>query len=173
MFVIIAYPRSGTHLLATLLNSHPDLRCYDEILMDRETMPLGKKDIKKLNKNEGCIMMYSQFLREAYEDKEFLDYISKANVIHLTRQNLDEHLESLFKKRNAKANKDEAKRVEKGISFFGRKVFENKFNKVFEITYEQICANKNVSEYENKELLKFLGVLPIKLTTKLKKGIDP
>ena len=32
MFAIQSYPRSGTHLIRTALDSHPQIKCYDELL---------------------------------------------------------------------------------------------------------------------------------------------
>lgn len=174
MFVIIAHQRSGTHLLASLLNSHPDLRCYDEVyLTNRHKMPLGIKDIRKLKANEGCILMYTHFIRESSKNIEFIDFISKAKIIHLTRKDIDKHIKSLFKKRNAESEGKKAMWVKNLITNYRKMVFKNKFKNVFPITYEEICNDKNITEYRNDKLLKFLGVKPVKLTTKFRKGVDP
>jgi hypothetical protein len=174
MFVILAHQRSGTHLLASLLDSHPDLRCYGEVyLTHRHKMPLGIKNIKRLNENEGCILMYTHFIKESGKNIEFVDFISKAKIIHLTRNNIDKHIKSLFKKRNAEVEERRAALVKNLITNCRRRVFKNKFKNVFPITYEEICNDKNITEYRNDKLLKFLGVKPVKLTTKFRKGVDP
>ena len=174
MFVILAHQRSGTHLLASLLNSHPDLRCYGEVSLShrRKTLPLGWKNLYKLGKNEGCILMYTHFLRKESKNKNFIKFIKKAKIIHLTRINTKNHLKSLFKKRNAKFETKKAKVVQKSIESYKKRVFKHNFKHVFNITYEEICNDNNITEYENPKLLNFLGVKPRKLTTKLDKGVD-
>jgi hypothetical protein len=117
--------------------------------------------------------MYTQFIRESRKDPEFIGLISQAKIIHLTRRNINNHLKSLFKERGAKFDEDKAERVKEYITKLRKEVFKNKFKNIFPLTYEDICGDHDIKEYENKELLKFLEVKPIKLTTNLTKGINP
>ena len=43
MFIVLGYQRSGTHMLAALLDSHPELKCYDEVYIRKYDTPLEKK----------------------------------------------------------------------------------------------------------------------------------
>ncbi len=136
-------------------------------------MPLGTKDIRKLKVNEGCILMYTHFIRESGKNIEFTDFINKAKIIHLKRKNIDNHIKSLFEMRKGKMDKKKAENVKRLIAKCRRSVFKHNFKNVYNITYEEICNSKNITEYENNKLLKFLGVRPAKLTTKFEKGVHP
>lgn len=173
MFVILSHPRSGTHLLASLLNSHPDLTCYDEVMKLRKIdFPnhLGKKNIFELENNEGCILMYKQFLRSTIKIDGFARHILRAKIIHLTRNNLDDHIKSLCSYNNSKVNSYLYKKHKTHIYRHRASSFKYNFRRLFNISYEEICKNKHISEYENNDLLKFLEVKPFVLTTKYKKG---
>jgi len=160
MFVILTSQRAGSHLLASLLNSHPDLRCYDEIFLLPKTRPtkLGRKEFNKLKWNEGFILHYSQYMNLSDERKKII----KSRVIHLTRNKVNQ----------AKSMKRNIKRAKRLIDYRWY-VFRDKFENIYNITYEEICNNKNISEYSNDKLLKFLGVKPHTMKTNFKKGIDP
>lgn len=175
MFVILAHQRSGTHMLASLLDSHPDLRCYDELAVigiNKRNLILGRKDIFKLKENEGFILMYSQFLRLAKKNPDFINCIKKAKIIHLIRENLDNHIRSLTKAKSkgSRVTKEKRKYFRKFITQRRNNVFRNEFENVFTISYEEICNDKNIKEYENEKLLQFLGVKPYKMTTIFVKG---
>ena len=173
MFVIIASRRSGTHLLASLLNSHPRLKCYDEIFLSRKwKLMFGRKELKKLEDKEGCIVMYRHFLRLSGKQRGL---ITRSKVIHLMRKNLDNHVKS-YEKKSDKVNLDLRRDFrKKEIIRFRERVFNGKreFSHLFEIYYEDICGDKDIKEYKNEKLLDFLGVKPIKLTTKLVKRVYP
>jgi hypothetical protein len=171
MFIILASRRSGTHMLASLLNSHPDLRCYDEIFLSPKwKLKLGRKELTKLEKNEGCIVMYRHFLRLG---GELRGLITRSKVIHPMRRNLDNH--ALSYARNNGSTKKEIEYRKREIIGFRKLVFSNQrqFPHLFEIYYEDICQDKDIKEYENEKLLIFLGASPGKLTTNLTKGKDP
>lgn len=162
-------------MLGSLLNSHPDLRCYDEIFMPsrlNKSFILRKKQFEKLTKNEGCIIMYTHYVRRMSQKQR--DIMGKSKIIHLVRKDLDKHLYSMLA--NVKEVKDKnthRNQLARRIHSLRRSVLSGKFGDVsnrFEITYEEICNNKNVTEYDNHDLCKFLGVKPCKLTTNLRKG---
>jgi hypothetical protein len=176
MFVILAHQRSGTHLLASLLDSHPDLRCYDEVVCTRwkqmaDSKPyLGKKEIHRLREKEGCILMYMQFIRIERRRPDLIGFIKKAKIIHLVRESVNNHLMSLCKQRNEEPTPIKLKEHRRMILECRKIVFKHGLKRVFNISYEEICNDKNVSEYENEKLLKFLGVKPYKMTTDYLKG---
>ena len=73
-FVITAFQRSGTMMLSSFLNSHPDLTVYGE----------GKfSTLSKIKNGEGINLKYSQFEAEKIDEvlKDF-------KIIHLIRKNL-------------------------------------------------------------------------------------
>lgn len=56
MFIILTSPRSGSLLLSSLLDSHPNLTCYDEIFLDRDTHYLQFKT-KKFEDIDGLFLI--------------------------------------------------------------------------------------------------------------------
>lgn len=173
MFVILAHRRSGTHMLASLLNSHPELRCYDEVLLSRKWhLRLGRKNIVELKEKEGCIVMYRHFLLRA--DSKIQNLICNSHVIHLMRKNLDNHALSLA---NMKPHPREDLNYRKEqIVRVRNKIFANRkfrFPNLFKIYYEDICGDKDIKSYDNPDLLEFLGVKSQTLTTTFTKGVDP
>ena len=63
-FFIVAQQRSGTHYLATLLDSHPDLKCFDEVKRQIDNPMLGNIKIREVKDNQGAIVMYNQLPNE-------------------------------------------------------------------------------------------------------------
>ena len=174
MFTILSYQRSGTHLLAHLLNSHPDLKCYDEIYLKNKRKRRGwqkkylleKKPIKELGENEGCIIMYSTLLRIPEDE---LKIVRNNHIIHLVRTDLEKHIDSLYRVYGQKYNSWQFRLMREYIARYRSAALSTKFKFFFPITYESICDNKEITEYENKHLMKFLGVKNLKLTTDLPK----
>lgn len=168
MFIILAHQRSGTHLLASLLNSHPDLTCYDEVLLGPgKKKPLGWKRLSKLTENEGAIVMYSHLIKTSLEDAMI---VRRSKLIHLVRNDVKAHGISLFKKSGIEFDEKRFRRTKRRIARYRAQAMSYPFEDIYTITYEEISGGKNIKEYENKELLKFLGVKPMKLTTNIKKG---
>lgn len=172
MFAIVAHQRTGTHLLASLLNSHPELRCYDEIFLEPASRPvlLGRKKLERLEENEGFILMYTQYLK--YRNR--LKVLQDKKIIHLTRENIEEHTKSLNRKNVTNPAGKTPEQIGELIKKSKTAVFDHAgFTNVFEITYEQICKNNNISEYRNDDLCNFLNIEPVVFTTEFRKGVHP
>lgn len=62
MFIVLADSRTGSHLLKSLLNSHPDLPCYDEILGLRKdeknfySLQRGNQQVRSLSKEKAAVL---------------------------------------------------------------------------------------------------------------------
>ena len=173
MFIILSYHRSGTHLLASLLNSHPDLTCHDEVLLrpNRHTLAWGNmhlpyKTLTELGENEGGIVMY-QHLKGLPERS--MSLIRNSKVIHLVRNDVEELANSIIKVYGRKPSSNEVRRIKKTVAYWRAKALQYSIDNYFSITYEQICNNEAIEEYRNDNLLKFLGVKPVTLTTNFTK----
>lgn len=89
-FLIVCGQRSGSHLLGTLLNSHPDICCRGEIWQARDKfLPVNvhPKPMQIL----GGILMYSKGKNgdEITAIETLENYISCGRVIHLKRDPLE------------------------------------------------------------------------------------
>ena len=73
-FIIYGYMRSGTTMLTTMLNSHPELKCYAEESVDT---------LSTINNNEGINVKYSHL-----KSNEILEYVDQYKIIHLIRTNV-------------------------------------------------------------------------------------
>lgn len=61
MFTIICPRRSGSHLLAALLDSHPDITMYDELLTENKEHALfPSKQLASFEEHEGWILHYQE-----------------------------------------------------------------------------------------------------------------
>lgn len=97
MFAVLADSRTGSHLLRTLLNSHPRLQCFDEILGFRK----AEKDFYKLGKHEGCLISYANIVAgnqfaQGNDIKRILGILRDVPVIHLTRDLTERAKSQLF-----------------------------------------------------------------------------
>lgn len=120
-FVIISEARSGTNLLLSLLNSHPEIKCFGEIFCGNaptrgrsvdflkysnkeyhwEDFQLKTNPVNYLEKtifsNEGTVgfkIFQNHFVNLKYKNK-FVDYIQRnLKVIHMHRENLLDRLVS-------------------------------------------------------------------------------
>ena len=86
MFAILNGPRAGSHLLRSLLDSHPDLTCHDEILGLRK----HEHNFYKLGANEGCLVAYSNLIfnhemASGNDIERLLEILRNVPVIHLIR----------------------------------------------------------------------------------------
>lgn len=193
MFTLLAGQRSGTHLLATLLDSHPDLRCYEEVLLrtlayDERNAALGEKHPLLMKGHEGGIVMYNHFVAA---DEDTKDRIVENKIIHLTR-NLDNMVYSLYginhkDKFNVKSFYKKEKEIfvpkpperwvenkKEDIRTMRRKAFKRipDDKNVFTISYEKLTGNESIegiSKEKATPVCEFLGVKPYKLTTEFRK----
>ena len=185
MWVILSTQRAGTHMLQSLLNSHPTLHGYGEVLLEENEheIPTGRY--------EGCIMQYNQVRdkrgKKANALKALRDRDNK--IIHLTR-NIEDNAYSRIvmnkykgltslcgKVRKVEAAPVAKEEIRKTIRLIQdqRKIVLGQINRddLFEITYEQITGgNKEarmLSEEKATPMLEYLGVGPIELSTKWRK----
>lgn len=180
-YIIYCRPRSGSHLLATLLNSHPDIACFGE------TCDEGLEELRNTRgKIEGAIYFYHQERNLSKERK----------IIHLTRKPIDiatsEYIfnftdrkkedspfrpENLYKERKIKQSLDSnfiAKKAEQisNITIAEKEKMKNMSN-VLEISYEEMTDNQNIEILKQNiadKILDFLGVEKRQLSTKLIKA---
>lgn len=89
-FIILSTQRSGSHMLQTMLNSHPDLTCWPELI----AADSGQRDFFSLGRNEGCIVHYNHVLGLGKIGREQPDRCRRAyehiltnnvRIIHLIR----------------------------------------------------------------------------------------
>lgn len=83
-FIILSLPRSGSHMLASALDSHPEIQCSGEYGM-KEKFPLGRNP----KRVKGCIIQGYHILREIAPK-----WIYAVKVIYLYRP-VDEIAKSL------------------------------------------------------------------------------
>lgn len=106
MFTIIGPRRSGTHLLALLLDSHPKLTMYDELFTENKKHALlpHDKTFGELGKKEGWIYHYLEIMGDFYAVRspdavindlslvqvkgDYKILLQENKVIHLTRMNI-------------------------------------------------------------------------------------
>lgn len=196
MFAVLCGPRCGSHLLMTLLNSHPALTCYDEILGFR-----GKqKNFYELGDNEGCLANYQNFLphhrtAEGNDIPRLVSILREVPIIHLTRDPTERARSHHFISENKRRHKlkhnsnrpyyldgkldqydEEQVRVLREIHEREKaaclKLFEGLQYNWLEITYEWLCDNQEIKHLpieKSRTICKYLGVKPRLLTTPLYK----
>lgn len=172
MFVVLTDSRCGSHMLRSLLNSHPQLECYDEILGNNK----ADKNFWKLGKHEGFLASYSnlmagdRFATHGYDIPRLLEKIKSVPVIHLTRDVTERAKSQLVygsvsKKRNIfrSANLEEPANISAKHENFNHEDIEQTCNMflqrqqeclaLFEsqddwlhITYEWLCDNCELKE---------------------------
>lgn len=193
MFTILAAQRSGTHLLATLLDSHPELRCYEEVLLrslayDERNKELGERHPLLMKEHEGGIVMYNHFVAA---DEDTKNKIVSGKIIHLTRD-MDNILRSLYgiyhkDKFNTQSFYKEEKEIfvpeppkhwkgkqKKNINEMKERAFERipDGKNRLEVTYKWLTGGESITELPKekaKVLCEFLGVKSHKLTTDFRK----
>lgn len=94
-FVILGALRSGTHLLATLLNSHSQLKCYDECFASNPELVLDLKRMEQINNNEGFILLFNHLLGRMTEKQKQL-LLNEFEIIRIIRDDIDKHALSLY-----------------------------------------------------------------------------
>lgn len=179
MFTILANRRSGSHLLATLLDSHPDLTMYDEVVNDKAVKVLPDKKFEELGENEGCIILYQQFLKLAPERQK---KVLNNKIIHLKRD-IEDQARSYWVMRNMNLPVHTTEKVrypninddyKKYIAIV--KQLQNTIDTMsipaLNITYEWLTNNEDTSCLPREKawtLTNYLGVPAQDLTTNLKK----
>lgn len=173
-FVIFTPGRAGSHLLATLLNSHPDIACEGEF-----GRPDSLIDPENLSGNlHGCILSFAQ--------RNILLEWNPARVIYMTRSSeggADSYAKNLIRYKARKAGEayehsptvTDNQRVSTvrtldSIHFVSRNLLKT-FN-YLEISYEELTDNKNISvmpSVVSDRVCDFLGVQRKELTTDLVK----
>jgi LPS sulfotransferase NodH len=186
-FAIVATQRSGSHLLATALNSHPDIACVGEVA--REELTIGEVS----GRVRGCILMYNHL--------DHFKSVSPERVIHLIRENTSalawSRIENNVAKKVALRGgethrphriRDEewrarcpvqasrvrlvAHRIAKA-SDENRRWLQSRGKPLLELTYEEISdGGRDVSVIPPLAAMKvtdFLGVCPATLRTPLQK----
>lgn len=175
-YIILCTPRSGSHVLATMLNSHPDIACIGE---SNERMP---ELIHSSGKIKGKIIMY---MRTDYEG-----VFDNVKIIHLVRDtkeiarsriiNSSRKFDSHYTKQHEFSftiNPDEVNKMSKNlandIDSFRKKI---KDKPVLEIKYSELTdGGKSVETLNKKTSDKILNFLEVdkdyKLVTNLKKPI--
>ena len=74
-FIILSLPRSGSHMLASALDSHPDIQCAGEYEMT-EKFPLGRTE----KRVKGCIIQGYHILRQIAPE-----WVNDVKIIRLMR----------------------------------------------------------------------------------------
>ena len=198
MFVVLADSRTGSHLLKSLLDSHPGLTCYDEILGRRKT----DKDFYTLGQGEGCLVSYPNLvegnrLADGNDVKRLVQLIGECPVIHLTRD-VNERAKSqlfytrvqvrkqVFRKGNLECDivfdpeldqyDDEEVEVLKAHFIDRQRECLQQFTQVrqhwLEIDYQWLCENKQLSSLSLEKstvLCNYLKVPVTELCTNLYK----
>ena len=198
MFVVLTDSRCGSHMLRSLLNSHPQLNCYDEILGNKQ----DDKNFWKLGKYEGCLVSYAnlieggRFAKHGYGIPRIVAKIKESQVIHLTRDVTERAKSQLVHGRASKhlkifkaANLEEPayvspkyenfnpEDVRRTCEMFSRRqeaglsLFENRDNWM-ELSYEWLCGNqelKRLSHHKSSMICDHLQVPVTKLGCSLYK----
>lgn len=109
--VIVTSQRTGSTFLAKCLDSHPQIRCYLEILLkgDKHYNPESRKRLAQFldsfyARNEAPVMAFKVMYNQLIIDPRPLWYIVKnidIRVIHLRRDNLlKQHVSNMLNKQN-------------------------------------------------------------------------
>lgn len=174
-YMILSTQRSGTHLLATLLNSHPKIACYGE---NREKLP---ELLKSEGKIRGRIVMYNRF--KGYRSR---NDINKIKIIHLIRNPFDV-ARSRWVNSQKKFPGHVREKRDYSIELNYKKIYEmekvireeqNRHRTIIkntdyiEIKYEDISGGRDVVEVDNaatRKILDFLGADRRKLIATIRK----
>lgn len=181
-FLILATQRSGSHMLASALNSHPDISCQGEIARKDEVIEASEGNVT------GAILMYNNW-------RAFGRRFEAGKIIHLVRDakstswsrlanSIDKKLEKQdhrahFREkveRSFEINAKRAREVEAAISAevnrMRAKLKETGIRRM-EVKYEELtCGGLSVSRIDpivSRCLTSFLGVDPAELSTDLVK----
>jgi glycosyltransferase involved in cell wall biosynthesis/cytochrome c556 len=196
-FAIVCHVRSGSHLLATAINSHPEIHCQGEllhVLTEPHKAYAAVCDIATGVVN-GAIIMYEQW--------ELLRALSiiPSKIIHLTRDarqtalsfiRNNEHLSAYGARHNPHAWRNACEPLEMRDYPVDEKQLAERTALVrqsqhasssflpksrLEVTYEELCGNHDVDTIEQTaadRIVEFLGVSGgKKMITPLRKTSSP
>jgi hypothetical protein len=195
-FVIFGQGRCGSTLLTTLLDSHPDIRCEDELLSMRYWQPLTRlaryKNLAQRKSKVFGFHLKPWHIERVYE-RSLLDFCLKMdkqgyNFIHLKRRNI--FLQSLSQAKlhlygivqsNSSPRTDKKEfyvdpklviflMEEKELIAKGEALIIPQLSKpVFEVTYEDDLWNSDVQKATTAKLFSHLGLKAFESSTPLKK----
>lgn len=179
-FVILCQPRTGSTLLHTYLNSHPNIMSYGEGVRDGNELVILKKFPRSI-KSVGFKLFYEDLEKGVF--KKIINQ-PRIKIIHLTRNDLLRQFISLKRAQETEVwsqEKDFNKSPESAIKIdiLGFKKFEedsiqqrkkmmNLFSQheMLQISYEDLCLHP---EEILASVQRFLNTKPRKLFSLLKK----
>lgn len=176
-FIILGQQRSGTHLLATLLDSHSELKLFDEYYANASNYELPVKPIEELQQNEGMIIMYNHMVARGLKAK-----VKNRKVINIYRFDIRAQAISHAKvakggtahsknkvKENINVPESEIKGRMETIKKRQRSINKTIPENALQVAYEDITRNTEVRATKLPKICKYLGVENKQLTTNLKK----
>jgi LPS sulfotransferase NodH len=179
-FVILSAQRSGSTLLMSLLDSHPNIECWDEIFDCHHhihTFPSFEKYAATLDAGAiGFKLQYNQ-IEDMWGDLGLINRFNaeKYKIIHLLRK--DKVRRAMLQRGCYEKVGDRIRikieAIKKKIAYF--EAYASKYAHLADLTlyYEDFTAGKAVKQFNNpslrKELLALLGVEDLILTTSMKK----
>jgi len=195
-FVIISQQRSGTNLLRSLLNSHPDIFCFGEMFIPSgevwdKAMDVTEYRFPAFYDDKTDYISDEKYLTDMYfskrkygavgfdlkynqiidEERKKLIIASDIKIIHLIRENLDTVLSEIW--HEAIDNKDKfpirisPTKIRKDINWIEHNIKDWDDLADFPLGYDEIS---NMDTLLNDYICEYLGVKPYKLTTALKKN---
>lgn len=181
-FIILCEKRTGSHLLATLLNSHPSINCqFRELAMqNRKVIVPTKGEVR------GGIIHYQ-------EAEEALKVIDPKKVLHLVRDMksvLRSYLATFYTQESRghyTREEENPKEPKLDVDTEERKKIQNELWKrrntsfglirrpTLIVSYGKLTAGHDVLETNNvttRAILDFLEVEVMSLSTRLRKGVS-
>lgn len=173
-FLIFTAGRAGSHLLATLLNSHPDIACEGEFSKVDSII-----DPDELSGSlSGCILPFT--------NREMLGRFKKSKVIHMVRDpdtGAESYLQNVIRYRLRKAGQEiplnpdvTAVQIQawamrlREIQRESRRLMNGRT--LLEITYDELTGGENIDTMPTEisdRVCDFLGVAQRTLTTEMRK----
>lgn len=192
-FVIIARSRTGSNLLRSFLNSHPQIEAQDELfgeLKGKSCHEIWENIFVKKNKSikyVGFKIFYYHPLNDS--DNSVWDFIKKdkkIKIIHLKRENkLRAYLSRLIalqtqtwvdegdkkkitlEDKRVKVNLEDCLKVFREVEFWEKETNNNFYNHPFyEITFEELTEN---SQKNMNDIFTFFNLKPHSISTNLKR----
>lgn len=181
-FAILCHQRSGSHLIQTCLNSHPDIYCFGELGFAKELDPPAECRVV------GAIIMYNQWdrLDGQVRIQRFLHLVRnpRDTALSLARNERDKALRGSTHRAHyrkgeelppayevsAEEVRSWQERVERYQARFKDTLAKRK---TLTLTYESLTNNSSVEqlpEREGRRILAFLGVPYYPLSTTLVKS---
>ena len=178
-FLILTTQRSGSHMLASTLNSHPDISCEGEVGREDAVIVASPGSIS------GAILMYSGW-------RTFGKRFEASKIIHLTRNPANTAKSRLANSQDKKKGKSRLgahffEAVDREVTISEKRAGEveadirSSINRMrlaiddiphIEVSYEDLTGDASVTEIAvdvSRRLTSFLEVSHAKLTTTLVK----